>query len=555
MQTMAIRIALVQCNAAVGDLHGNAALVRRYAAQAQSENADVVVFPEMCLCGYPPEDLLLRPRFLSDTFQTLDQLACGWEGPVLMVGFAERRDSRVCNSMAVIQNGKIAAIYRKGLLPNYGVFDEKRYFVPGNEPVIFDCSGVRLALTICEDMWNLDWLERFFNNRQFDAIVNISASPFHAGKIAQRQDIVGRCAARFQKPVFYCNLVGGQDELIFDGRSLIADEKGNIRTQAKAFQEDVLYADLDKVNQEVSLDTVSAAATDFDDPVAEVYHALVAGTRDYVRKNGFCKTVIGLSGGIDSALTAAIAADALGSENVIGITMPSRFNLAETRDDARRLAENLGIEFHSLPIESILREFSTALSVVPGWSEQGLAYENLQARIRGSMMMSLSNQKGWLVLTTGNKSETAVGYCTLYGDTAGGFAVIKDVPKTLVYQLSDYVNRVVGCERIPRSIIDRVPTAELRANQKDSDSLPEYDILDRILQGYIEQEKSPSELIAEGFPAQTVQRIFRLVDLAEYKRRQCPPGIKITPRAFGKDRRMPITNKYIPDNPNRDAGS
>jgi NAD+ synthase (glutamine-hydrolysing) len=552
---MAIRIALVQYNAAVGDLHGNAALVRRYAVQAQSEGADVVVFPEMCLCGYPPEDLLLRPQFLSDTFQTLDRLACGWEGPVLMVGFAEQQGDHVCNSMAVIHDGKIAAIYRKGILPNYGVFDEKRYFVPGCEPVVFEYKGFRLALTICEDMWNLDWLERFLNGRKFDAIINSSASPFHAGKIALRQDVVGQCAVRFQKPVFYCNLVGGQDELVFDGRSLVADEKGVIQTQAKAFEDDILYADLDKTNQKVCIRNVSATASVYDDPVAEVYHALVTGTRDYVRKNGFRKTVLGLSGGIDSALTAAIAADALGSENVIGITMPSRFNLDETRDDARRLAENLRMEFYSLPIESILKEFSSTLSSVPGWSEQGLAYENLQARIRGSMMMSLSNQKGWLVLTTGNKSETAVGYCTLYGDMAGGFAVIKDVPKTLVYQLSDYVNRVAGCDRIPQSIIDRVPTAELRANQKDSDSLPEYDILDRILQGYIEQEKSPSELIAEGFSAQTVQRVFRLVDLAEYKRRQSPPGIKITPRAFGKDRRMPITNKYIPDCTHEQSGS
>ncbi len=552
---MAIRIALVQCNAAVGDLRGNAALVRRYAAQAQSKGADVVVFPEMCLCGYPPEDLLLRPRFLSDTFQTLGQLACGWEGPAMMVGFAEWQGDHVCNSMAVIQNGKIVAIYRKGLLPNYGVFDEKRYFVPGSEPVVFEYNGFRLALTICEDMWDIDWLERFLNGRQFDAIVNISASPFHAGKIAQRQEIVGRCAGRFQKPVFYCNLVGGQDELVFDGHSLIADETGVILAQAKAFEDDILYVDLDKANQKVSVKIVSAAAPGLNDPVAEVYQALVTGTRDYVCKNGFRKAMIGLSGGIDSALTAAIAVDALGSENVVGVTMPSRFNLAETRDDARRLAETLGIEFYSLPIESILKEFSTTLSSVPDWNEQGLAYENLQARIRGSMMMSLSNQKGWLVLTTGNKSETAVGYCTLYGDTAGGFAVIKDVPKTLVYQLSDYVNRTAGCERIPQSIIDRIPTAELRANQKDSDSLPEYDILDRILQGYIEQEKSPSELIVEGFPEQTVQRIFRLVDLAEYKRRQCPPGIKITPRAFGKDRRMPITNKYILECPHEQSNS
>lgn len=552
---MAIRIALVQYNAAVGDLTGNAALVRRYAEKAESENAEIIIFPEMCLCGYPPEDLLLRPQFLDDTDTALNSLAIGWTNSVLMVGFAERQGEDVYNSMAVIQGGKVAAVYRKGLLPNYGVFDEKRYFMAGFEPVVFEYKGLKFALTICEDIWSPDWLEKFLGNRQFDAVVNISASPFHAGKIAQRHEIVGACARQFKTPVFYCNLVGGQDELVFDGRSLIAEHTGRILAQAKLFEDDILYADLSKADHKIAIKVNDAAPLPEDDTVVEVYQALVTGTRDYVRKNGFQKAVIGLSGGIDSALTAAIAVDALGSENVIGITMPSRFNLAETRDDAKRLAENLGIEFYSLPIEKVLKEFSSTLSAVPSWDEKGLAYENLQARIRGSMMMSLSNQKGWLVLTTGNKSETAVGYCTLYGDMAGGFAVIKDVPKTLVYQLSDYVNRVALSERIPQSIIDRVPTAELRDNQKDSDSLPEYDVLDRILQGYIEQEKSPSKLIAEGFSEHVVKRVFRMVDLAEYKRRQSPPGVKITPRAFGKDRRMPITNKYIPACPNKGAGS
>lgn len=552
---MAIRIALVQYNAAVGDLTGNAALVRRYAEKAESENAEIIIFPEMCLCGYPPEDLLLRPQFLDDTDAALNSLAIGWTNSVLMVGFAERHGEDVYNSMAVIQGGKVAAVYRKGLLPNYGVFDEKRYFMAGFEPVVFEYKGLKFALTICEDIWSPYWLEKFLGNRQFDAVVNISASPFHAGKIAQRHEIVGACAKQFKTPVFYCNLVGGQDELVFDGRSLIAEHTGRILAQAKLFEDDIVYADLSKADHKITIKVNNAASLPEDDTVVEVYQALVTGTRDYVRKNGFQKAVIGLSGGIDSALTAAIAVDALGSENVIGITMPSRFNLAETRDDAKRLAENLGIEFYSLPIEKVLKEFSSTLSVVPGWDERGLAYENLQARIRGSMMMSLSNQKGWLVLTTGNKSETAVGYCTLYGDMAGGFAVIKDVPKIMVYQLSDYVNRVALSERIPQSIIDRVPTAELRDNQKDSDSLPEYDVLDRILQGYIEQEKSPSKLIAEGFSEHVVKRVFRMVDLAEYKRRQSPPGVKITPRAFGKDRRMPITNKYIPACPNKGAGS
>lgn len=548
---MAIRIALVQCNVAVGDLAGNAAMIGHYAATAQAQGADIVVFPEMCLCGYPPEDLLLRPRFLQDTRQVLDQLAADWDGPVLMVGFAEKQDTHIYNSLAVIQSGKIASIYRKVLLPNYGVFDEKRYFTPGYEPIVCEVNGVHLALTICEDIWNLDWLTRFLKPCRFDGIINISASPFHSGKSNQRQAIVGQCAAHFQKPVFYCNLIGGQDELVFDGRSLIADQTGVVIASGKAFENDIVYADIAIQNQSVIVSLPPSAeslpAREELESVAEVYQALVLGTRDYVRKNGFSKAMLGLSGGIDSALTAVIAADALGAEHVLGITMPSRFNSTQTQDDARKLADNLGIHFYSLPIESILKEFSTVLSAIPGWNEQGLAYENLQARIRGCLMMSLSNQLGYMVLTTGNKSETAVGYCTLYGDTAGGFAVIKDVPKTLVYQLSRYVNRIAGKERIPQSTIDRVPTAELRANQKDSDSLPEYDILDVILQGYIEREKSPSELIAEGFPPRTVERVFRLVDLAEYKRRQCPPGVKITPRAFGKDRRMPITNRYKPD--------
>jgi NAD+ synthase (glutamine-hydrolysing) len=549
LKKMAIRIALVQCNTTVGDLGGNVALVRRYAALAHE--AAVVVFPEMCLCGYPPEDLLLRPQFLLDTRDALEQLAMSWQGATLLVGFAEQQDRHVYNSLAVIENGRIEAVYRKGLLPNYGVFDEKRYFSAGFEPVIVTIDGVKLALSICEDIWTIDWLERFLAGRQFDAIINTSASPFHAGKIRQRQDIVGRCAKHFQRPVLYCNLVGGQDELIFDGRSMVADAQGKILACAKAFEDDILYADIEVENGtpiiSVSQSVSPAASQVSTDPAAEVWQALVLGTRDYVRKNGFSKVMIGLSGGIDSALTAVIAVEALGKENVVGITMPSRFNSLDTQSDAKKLAENLGIAFRSLPIEGVLKSFNEVLSAVPGWNEKGLAYENLQARIRGSLMMSLSNQLGSLVLTTGNKSETAVGYCTLYGDMAGGFAVIKDVPKTLVYQLSDYINKTNGREVIPQSTIDRVPSAELRDNQKDSDSLPEYDVLDAVLQRYIEQEKSPSEMIAEGFPARTVGRVMRLVDLAEYKRRQSPPGIKITPRAFGRDRRMPITNRYIPE--------
>lgn len=548
---MAIRIALVQFNASVGDLSGNAAQICRLAAAAGAQGAGVIVFPEMCLCGYPPEDLLLRPRFLQDVRQTLDQLAVSWRGAVLLVGFAEQRNNHVHNSLAVIRDGKIEAVYRKGLLPNYGVFDEKRYFIAGSEPVIIKIENCRIALTICEDIWDIDWLQRFLDGCDFDLILNISASPFYAGKIRQRQDIIRRCAKHFQKPVLYCNLIGGQDELVFDGRCMAADANGDILAVSRAFDEDILLANVEaeKGKTSVSVPNPTQSAQPQMDTAAEVYRALVLGTRDYVRKNGFQKVMIGLSGGVDSALTAVIAVDALGKENVVGITMPSRFNSDQTRSDAKKLAENLGIEFRSLPIESLLKEFNTVLSDVSGWNDKGLAYENLQARIRGCLMMSLSNQLGYMVLTTGNKSETAVGYCTLYGDMAGGFAVIKDVPKTLVYQLCRYVNQVCGKELIPDSVISRIPSAELRDNQKDSDSLPEYDILDAILQRYIEQEKSPSEIISEGFDARTVGRVMRMVDLTEYKRRQSPPGIKITPRAFGRDRRMPITNRYQPGTP------
>ncbi len=548
---MTVRIALAQINATVGDVKGNTALIRSFISSAADQGANLVVFPEMSLCGYPPEDLLLRPCFLEDNRLAIDNLARSHPELTVLVGFAEAHQQTVYNSLAVLQSGRTAGIYRKTILPNYGVFDEHRYFSPGLEPLVIEVNGVYVALTICEDIWKLPWLDLFLSKaRAFGLIVNSSASPFHAGKILQRREVASRCATHFHRPVVYCNLVGGQDELVFDGRSMAVDRSGSVIAQAAAFEQDLLIIDADVSDNQFEIacpqEQKRCAGRAQFDGIAEIYHALVLGTRDYAGKNGFTKALIGLSGGIDSALTAVIAADAIGAENVVGVTMPSRFNSPQTRDDAQVLAHNLGIRFHSLPIEAILEKFSQTLSGVPGWDEKGLAYENLQARIRGSMLMSLSNQFSCIVLATGNKSETAVGYSTLYGDTAGGFAVIKDVPKTMVYQLSRYVNDIAGKERIPRSVIDRIPTAELRENQKDCDSLPEYDLLDRILAGYIEQDKSPAELIASGLPAATVEKVVRMVDRSEYKRRQCPPGVKITPRAFGRDRRMPITNRYIP---------
>jgi len=542
-----LRIALGQFNATVGDVWGNVQVMRRFLGQAVESGCDMIVFPEMCVCGYPPEDLLLKKHFLSDNKKAIETFA-GCCGDITVVaGFAECDDEGAYNALAVMRQGRLQAVYRKCVLPNYGVFDEKRYFLAGDKPLTVEVKGLGVALTICEDIWQLDRLAGFMDGAKVDLIVNISASPFHLGKIGLRQEILSRCARRFGCAVAYCNLIGGQDELVFDGRSMFVDASGGVVCRGKAFQEDMLIVDLD-VSPEgaVGIENVSAAFADGDagDGVRQVYEALILGTRDYVRKNGFEKVLIGLSGGIDSSLTAAIAVAALGAENVIGVTMPSRFNLAETRSDAKRTAENLGMSFHSVPIEDILGSFHKTLETFEGWDDKGVAYENLQARIRGTILMSLSNQFSYLVLTTGNKSETAVGYSTLYGDTAGGFAVIKDVPKTMVYQLAGYINAIAGREIIPESVINRPPSAELRPDQKDSDSLPDYDLLDTILKGYIEQDKSAVELIAAGLDAGTVKRVARLVDLNEYKRRQSPPGVRITPKAFGKDRRMPITNHY-----------
>jgi len=541
-----VRVALGQFNAVVGDLRGNTENMRSIYARAVASEADLLVFPELSLCGYPPEDLLYKKHFLKDTRRAIEQFAADCPDITIVAGFAEEREAKIYNAAAVLRGGRINEIYRKGMLPNYGVFDEQRYFHPGGEPVLINVKDVNIVITICFDIWNTDWLRGFLENvGRIDMVLNISASPFHLGKIKKREQIVSRCAKEFDCAVSYCNLVGGQDELIFDGRSMFADSTGNVVAKARAFDEDLLMADVLGVGDgAVRVEPVRRPASQPGDLLDEVYQALVLGTRDYTCKNGFKRVVLGLSGGIDSSVTAAVAVAALGAENVVGISMPSRFNSAETRSDAEELAKNLGIEFHTIPIEPMLREFDGALGTLACWNSDGLAYENLQARIRGCILMSLSNQAGLLVLTTGNKSETAVGYATLYGDTAGGFAVIKDVLKTLVYKLAERINRIWGREVIPGDVITRPPSAELRPDQKDSDSLPDYDLLDEILKGYVEEDESAQQLIESGLSEEVVRKVISMVDRNEYKRRLSPPGIRITPKAFGKDRRLPITNRY-----------
>jgi len=592
-----VRIALGQFNATVGDLSGNVEKMKRMWSQAGAAGADLVLFPELAICGYPPEDLVYKRQFVEDNRAALDALAAACPSKTVVAGLVDSSDGALFNAAAVIREGRIVAIYHKGLLPNYSVFDEQRYFVPGSEPVVFEVGGLHTAVTICQDIWDEGWLHGLCNRiGRIDLMVNISASPFHMNKIFTRCGVVAECAEIFGGAVAYCNLVGGQDELVFDGRSILADSAGKIVAMANAFEEDLLLADIEadttgvhvkplrRKSQEGKLGTPHMSQTAPDGsyekdasvpgstdlhsripgrdstiqsvpslpfcapqpqrPVEEVYQALVLGTRDYTHKNGFQQVLLGISGGIDSAVTAAIAAAALGSQNVLCVTMPSRFNRPETIADAKRVADNLGCPLLTIPIEPILTPFNESLKAEPRWNDKGLAYENLQARIRGMILMSLSNQLGALVLTTGNKSEVSVGYSTLYGDSAGGFGTIKDVTKTMVYELAAYVNERAGREVIPEDVIKRIPSAELRPNQKDQDSLPEYDLLDRIITGYVEQDRSARELVESGLPAEEVERVIRMIDRNEYKRRQSPPGVRITPKAFGKDRRLPITNHY-----------
>jgi NAD+ synthase (glutamine-hydrolysing) len=570
-----LRVALAQFDAVVGDIAGNEARIAELIGDARDGGAQLVCFPELALTGYPPEDLLLREHFLADTRAALERLAAATHGIVAVVGYPERAED-VHNAAAILADGEIQASYRKLHLPNYGVFDELRYFQPGVRGATFDVDGVKVGLTICEDIWQPGPPLSDEALAGARLIVNISASPYHAGKGLERERMIAQRARDDIAAVAFCALVGGQDELVFDGHSVVVDHVGTVLARAPQFAEALLFADVDSVaagtarlrdtrrrapahaGRAVVDDLGSFAAHEraSDAPLAatsvapplgeveEVYAALVLGTRDYVRKNGFEHVVLGLSGGIDSTLVALIAVDAVGADGVTCVTMPSPYSSEGTRGDAHRLAANLGVELLELPIAPMMESFASALAEPFAGHEPDLTEENLQARIRGNLLMALSNKFGWLVLTTGNKSEMSVGYSTLYGDSAGGFAVIKDVPKQLVYRLARHREERDGGGVVPADLFTRPPSAELRPDQRDDDSLPPYEVLDAILEGYVEHDLGRDQLVARGLPAADVDRVIRLVDLAEYKRRQQPPGIKITTRAFGRDRRVPITNRY-----------
>lgn len=575
-----LRIALAQINTTVGDIDGNAAKIQANLERARKQQANIILFPELTLAGYPPEDLLLKPGFAAANRRALDALLPHTRGLTAVIGFVERRDD-IYNAAAVLHNGELAGIYHKSLLPNYAVFDEDRYFASGDTPILFTLSTLAadrdacFGVSVCEDIWYPAGPPEAQAAAGAELLLNISASPYQSGKIKSRERMLATRAADNVAIVAFCNLVGGQDELVFDGSSLIIDERGNVLARGKSFDEDFIVADLnignvfrqrlrDPRRRKDSLAGIYAnnfervtlpgnalpirplppkAMAAPPERIEEVYRALVLGTRDYVRKNGFSKVAIGLSGGIDSSLVAAIAADALGPENVTGVLMPSRFSSDHSKSDAAELVERLGINSMTIPIEPAHQAYLDMLAEAFKDTQPGVAEENLQSRARGNVLMALSNKFGWLVLTTGNKSEMAVGYATIYGDMAGGFAVIKDVPKTLVYELCRYRNEKIG-QAIPQNVLQKPPSAELRPDQKDTDSLPEYDILDAILAAYIEDEYSAAEIITLGYDEATVRRVIRLVDVNEYKRRQAPPGPKITTKAFGKDRRLPITNRY-----------
>ena len=560
---LTLRIAQAQINPTVGDLDGNVAVMVEQIELARQQGADILTFPECAISGYPPEDLLLKAHFVRDCRRALDRLVAKCAGITVVVGLPDALDDAVYNAAGVIADARLVAMYHKMELSNYGVFDEKRYFAPGSSGLVFRQQGVAVAVTICEDIWvRGNAVEHSVREQGVRLTLNLSGSPFHAGKLNERRQVVEGFARRTGAHLCYTNLVGGQDELVFDGGSLVVDPQGRLVASAKRFEQDLLVTDLEWPQNEAVAGIEAPSSAPCPAPratereavlpstvaelgrVEEVYQALVLGTRDYVHKSGFRKVVLGLSGGIDSSLTAAVAVEAFGAGNVIGVTMPSQFTSSETRSDAEKLAENLGIRLITLPVKQVFSACLDELKSVFGNDEPGIECENLQARIRGNFLMALSNKYGWMVLTTGNKSETATGYCTLYGDMAGGFAVIKDVPKTLVYELSERVNERAGRDVIPRSVIVRPPTAELRPDQKDEDSLPPYSMLDPILKAYVEEDRSPDDIVAQGFRADMVEHAVRLVHRTEYKRRQAPPGVKITPKAFGRDRRLPITNRY-----------
>ncbi len=562
-KSVSLRLALAQVNGLVGGFKANAEKIKSVCAKVRKMGADVVLFPELMVTGYPPEDLLLKEKFIEDCQKTLKKIASMTHGLTAVVGYAEKEAGKLYNSAALICDRKHIATARKMLLPNYGVFDEKRYFAEGEEPLRFSLKGAQIGLSICEDIWEESGPGKSLS-KHIDLLLNISSSPYHKGKAQVRRQMIIKRAKAYKCPIAYVNLVGGQDELVFDGHSLVVDSDGGIIAQANSFEEEVLFFDItlplkdckakakgirsvkaptarSKINKLKELPTHSYTEKSEEE---EVYSALVLGARDYIRKNGFSKVILGLSGGIDSSLTAAIAVDALGAANVVGVLMPSPHSSTGSINDSLELAKNLKIKTFNFPIVSAMKAYEYILQEIFKDTEPGLAEENVQARIRGNLLMALSNKFGWMVLTTGNKSEYSMGYCTLYGDMAGGFAVIKDVPKVLVYQLSNWLNRDKII--IPKNVLNKEPSAELRPDQKDTDSLPPYELLDPVLLSYIEEDASLEEIKVAGLSKAEIQRIARLVDLSEYKRRQGPPGIKITPKAFGKDRRLPITNRFKP---------
>jgi NAD+ synthase (glutamine-hydrolysing) len=567
-----LRVGLSQLNLTVGDFSGNQSKISQAMAKAAKQKVDLLALPELAVTGYPPEDLLLKPSFIKDNLATLDKItAYSNNFPQLctVIGFVDQKQDKLYNAAALIYRGKCLGVYHKILLPNYGVFDEKRYFTPGCQCPVFVIAGQPVGINICEDIWhsNGPCASQVIQGRA-RLIININASPYHYRKGNLRLDMLASRARDNQVTIAYCNLVGGQDELVFDGQSLIVNQEGEVLARGPQFKEALVVADLELTDKKempkrgsssehasylvprvVVSETCKVKENSIEpskftplNHLEEVYQALVLGVHDYVKKNNFSTALVGLSGGIDSALTATIAVDALGEEHVKCVFMPSRYTSNRSREDALQLAKNLEVEWLEIPIEPVFTAYLEVLKPSFTGTTTDITEENLQARIRGNLLMALSNKFGWLLLSTGNKSETSVGYATLYGDMSGGFAVLKDVFKTLVYQLARHRNTI--SKVIPEPIFSKAPTAELKANQKDSDSLPAYELLDPILQAYVEEDKSLEEIVKQGYELETVSKVLKMVDRNEYKRRQAPPGVKITTRAFGKDRRMPITNWY-----------
>ena len=569
-----IRIALAQINSTVGDLSGNTAKICSYIDKAKDLDVDLIAFPELAITGYPPEDLVFRNQFVQENMKCSSEVSYNTQGITAIFGFVEL-DNKLYNSAAVASEGKLKGTHKKIFLPNYGVFDEERYFESGNTCPVFTINGTKVGVNVCEDIWYPLGPTSVQRAAGAELIININGSPFHAGKRQDRESMLSERASDHGLFIAYVNQVGGQDELVFDGSSVVIDPEGKIISRGEPFEEDLVICDIDTTPlrqareantqeffveglEEIGKPVHRYISDEIPQPkkpflertiqpvssIEEVRKALVVGTRDYVNKSGFQKVLIALSGGIDSSLVAAIAAEALGPDNVIGVSMPSQFSSVGSETDAKDLAKNIGIRIESIPIREIVASMELALRDQFHGTEWGVAEENIQSRIRGNLIMAMSNKFGWMVLTTGNKSEMAVGYATIYGDMAGGFSVIKDVPKLMVYDLCRHINGTSSSVVIPQSVLDKPPSAELRPDQKDTDSLPNYDILDPILEAYVERDRSFQEIVADGFESETVANILTLVDRNEYKRRQSPPGIKITPRNFGRDRRMPVTNKF-----------